>query len=168
MRTCVVYQNHASLSFRIRWCVRQASVHIPVLLFLSINDLPASLPSSISCSLYTDDPALWPSYPSMPVAVEATQEALIRLDCWSHYCCFPLNPSKREVSIFSMDRHQANFQLHPLLVISPPPSVSIPPIFHGVTFDCSHSFSKHVSSLKAKFFLVSRFYDVSLLPHEVL
>ena len=52
-----------------------------ILFFPFINAVPASLPSSVSCSLYTDDPALRPSYPSMPVAVEATQEALMRLYC---------------------------------------------------------------------------------------
>ena len=41
-----------------------------------INDLPASLPSSVSCSLYADDLAIWSSSPSVPTAVEATQGAL--------------------------------------------------------------------------------------------
>ena len=44
--------------------------------FLFINDLPASLPSSVSCSLYADNLAIWSSSPLVPTAVEATQEAL--------------------------------------------------------------------------------------------
>ena len=50
-RACVVYQNHKSRSFRVRRGVPQGSILSPVLFFLLINDLPASLPSSVSCSL---------------------------------------------------------------------------------------------------------------------
>ena len=46
--------------------------------FLFINDLPASLPSSASCSRYTDNLAIWSSSPSVPTVVEATQGALTR------------------------------------------------------------------------------------------
>ena len=44
--------------------------------FLFINDLPASLPSSVSCSLYADDLVIWSSSPSVQTAVEAIQGAL--------------------------------------------------------------------------------------------
>ena len=57
-RACVVYQNHNSRSFRVRRGVPQGSVLGPVLFSIFINDLPASLPSSISCSLYADDLAI--------------------------------------------------------------------------------------------------------------
>ena len=51
-----------------------------------------------------------------------------------------------------MDSHQANIQPNLLLLGS---RLRFNPtlIFLGVTFDCTLSFSKHVSSLKAKFFL---------------
>ena len=75
-RACVVYQNHKSRSFRVRRGVSQGSVLGPVLFSLFINDLPESLPSSVSCSLYADDLAIWSSSPSVPTAVEATQGAL--------------------------------------------------------------------------------------------
>ena len=78
-RACVVFQNHKSRSFRVRRGVPQRSVLGPVLFSLFINDLLASLPSSVSCSLYADDLAIWSSSPSFPTAVEATQEALFRL-----------------------------------------------------------------------------------------
>ena len=89
-RASVVYQNHKSRSFRVRRGVPQGSVLGPVLFSLFINDLPASLPSSVSCSLYADDLAIWSSYPLVPTAVEATQEALFRLERWSEYWCLPL------------------------------------------------------------------------------
>ena len=55
-RACVVFQNHKSRCFRVRRGVPQGSVLGPVLFSLFINDLPASLPSFVSFSLYADDP----------------------------------------------------------------------------------------------------------------
>ena len=150
-RASVVYQNHKIHSFRVRRGVLHGSVLGPVLFSLFINDLPASLPSSISCSLYADDLAIWSSSPSVPTAVEATQGALFRLERWSEYWCLPLNPSKCEVLFFSVDPHQTNLQPNLLLLGSRLRFISTP-TFLGVTFDCTLSFSKQVSSLKAKFF----------------
>ena len=65
-RACVVFQNHKSRSFRVRRGVPQGSVFGPVLFSLFINDLPASLSSSVSCSLYADELAIWSSSPSVP------------------------------------------------------------------------------------------------------
>ena len=76
-RASVVYQNHKSRSFRVRRGVPQGSVLGPVHFSLFINDLPASLPSSVSCSLYADDLAIWSSSPSVSTAMEATQGAVI-------------------------------------------------------------------------------------------
>ena len=143
-RASVVYQNHKSRSFRVRRGVMQESVLGPILFSLFINDLPASLPSSVSCSLYADDLTFCFSSSLVPTAMEATQGALFRLERWSEYWCHPLNPSKCEASFLSVDPHQANLQ--PNLHCNPTPT------FVGVTFDRTLSFSKHVSSLKAKFF----------------
>ena len=147
----MVFQNHKSRSFRVRRGVPQGSVLGPVLFSLFINDLPASLPSSVSCSLYADDLAIWSSSPSVPTAVEATQGALFRLERWSEYWCLPLNPSKCEGSFFSVDPHQANLQPN-LLLLGSRLRFNPTSTFLGVTFDCTLSFSRHVSSLKAKFF----------------
>ena len=102
-RASVVFQKHKSRSFRVRRGVPQGSVLGLVLFSVFINDLPASLPSSVSCSLYADDLAIWCSSPSVPSTVEATQGALFRLERWSEYWCLPLNPSKCEASFFSVD-----------------------------------------------------------------
>ena len=147
----MVYQNHKSRSFRFRRGVPQGSVLGPVLFSLFINDLPSSLPSSVSCSLYADDLAIWSSSPSVPNAVEATQGALFRLERWSEYWCLPLNPSKCEASFFSVDPHQADLQPN-LLLLGSCLRFNPTPTFLGVTFNRTLSFSKHVSSLKAKFF----------------
>ena len=112
----MVYQNHKSRSFRVRREVPQGSVLGLVLFSLFINDLPSSLPSSVSCSLYADDLAMRSSSPSVPTAVEAIQGALFRLERWSEYWCLPLNPSKCEASFFSVDPHQANLQPNLLLL----------------------------------------------------
>ena len=147
-RACVVYQNHKSRSFR---GVPQGSVLGPVLFSLFNNDLPASLPSSVSCSLYVDDMAIWSSSRSVPTAVEAIQGALFRLERWSEYWCLPLNLSKCEPSFFSVDPHQANLQPN-LLILGSRLRFHPTLIFFWVTFDRTLSFSKHVCSLKVKFF----------------
>ena len=150
-RACVVYQNHKSRSFRVCRGVPQGSVLGPILFSLFINDLPAFLPSSVSCFFYADDLAIWSSSPSVPTTVEATQGALFRLERWSEYWCLPLNPSKCEALFFSVDPHQANLQPN-LLLLGSGLRFNPTPTFLGVTFDRTLSFSKHVSSLKAKFF----------------
>ena len=147
----MVYQNHKSRSFRVRRGVPQGSVLGLVLFSLFINDLSASLLSSVSCFLYADDLAIWSSSSSVPTAVEATQGALFRLKRWSEYWCLPLNPSKCEASFFSVDPNQANLQPN-ILLLGSRLRFNPTPTFLGVTFDCSFSFSKHVSSVKAKFF----------------
>ena len=147
----MVYRNHKSRSFRVRRGVPQGSVLGPVLFSLFINDLPASLSTSVSCSFYADDLAIWFSSPSVPTAEEATQGALFRLERWSEYWCLPLNSSKCEASFFSVDPHQANFQPN-LLLLGSRLRFNPIPTFLGVTFDCTLSFSEHVFSLKAKFF----------------
>ena len=146
----MVYQNDKSRSFRVCRCVPQGSVLGPIFFSLFINDLPASLPSSVSCSLYVDDLVIWSSSPSVATAVEATQGALFRLDRWSEYWCLPLNPSECEAS-FSVDLHYANLQPK-LLLLNSRLRFNPTPTFLGVTFDRTLSFSKHVSLLKVKFF----------------
>ena len=99
-----------------------------------------------SAALYADNLAIWSSSPSVHTAVEATQGALFRLERWSEYWCRPLNPSKYEAFFFSVDPHQASLLYNPRLHFNPTPT------FLGVTFYRTLSFSKHVSSPKAKFF----------------
>ena len=147
----MVYQNHKSRSFRVRRGVPQGSVLGPVLFSISINDLLASLPSSVSCSLYADDLAIWSSSSSVPTAVEATQGALFRMERWLDYWYLFLNPSKCEASFFSLDPNQANLQPN-LHLLGSRFRFNPSPTFLGVTLDRTFSFSKHVSSLKAIFF----------------
>ena len=145
----MVFQNHKNRFFRVRRDVPQGSVVSAVLFSLFMNNLPASLPSSVSCSHYADDLAIWFSVPS---AVEATPGALFRLDRRSEYWCLPLNPRKCEVSFFSVDPHQAHLQSN-FLLLGSRFRFSLTLTFLGVTFKRTLSFSKHVSSLKAKFLL---------------
>ena len=147
----MVFQNHKCRSFRVRRGVPQGFVRGHVLFSLFINDLPASLPSAVSCSLYADDLAIWSSSPSVLTTVEATQGARFRLERWSEYWCLPLNPSKCEASFFSVDPYQANLQPN-LLLLGFCLRFNPTSTFLRVTFDRTLSFSKHVSSLKSKFF----------------
>ena len=102
----------------------QESVLGPVLFSLFINDLSASLPSSVRCTLYADHLAIWSSSPSVPTAVEATQGALFQLERWSEYWYLPLNLTKYEASFFSVDLNQAHLQAN--LLYSSSAFVSIP------------------------------------------
>ena len=83
--------------------------------------------------------------------MEATQGALFQLERWSEHWCLPLNPSKCETSFFSVDPHHANLQPN-LLLLGSRLRFNPTPAFLGVTFDRTLCFSKHVYSLKAKFF----------------
>ena len=83
--------------------------------------------------------------------METTQGALFRLEHWYEYRCLPLNLSKCEASFFSVNPHQANLQPN-LLLLGSRLRFNFTPTFLGVIFDRTLSFSKHVSSLKAKFF----------------
>ena len=97
---------------------------------------------------------IWPfglPPPSVPTAMEATQGALFRLERWSEYWCLPLNLSKCEATFFSVDPNQANLQPN-LLLLGSRLRFNPTPTFLGVTFARTLSFSKHVSSLKARFF----------------
>ena len=76
---------------------------------------------------------------------------LTRIIAGSEHWYLPLNQSKCEASFFSVDPHQANFQPN-LLLLGSRLRFNPTPTFLGVIFDRTLSFSKHVSSLKAKFF----------------
>ena len=95
------------------------SILCPVLFSLFINNLPASLPSFVSCPLYANNLAIRSSFPALPAAVKATQRTLIQLERWSEYWCLPFNSSKCETSFFSVDPYQANLQPDLLLFNSP-------------------------------------------------
>ena len=72
------------------------------------------------------------------------------MERWSEFWCLPLSPRKFETS-FSVNFHQANLQPNLLLfnsLLRFNPTLT----FLGVTFDRTLFFSKHISSLKAKFF----------------
>ena len=130
---------------------------------LFINDLPASLFSSVSCSLYADDLAISFSSLFSPTAVEATQGALIWLARWSEYWCLSFNLSKCEAS-FSVDL--TKLTSNPTSSYSTPASVSIPlQHFLGSALTALFPFLNMYLHWMSSSPHVSRPYAVSLLPH---
>ena len=132
---------------------------------LSLSMIPVSLPSSVSCSLYADDLAIWSSSPSVPTALEATQGALFRLERWSEYWCLPLNTSKCEASFFWVDPHQANLQPNLLLLGSRLRFNPTPNFSWGHLWPHCFLFLSMYLRRRPGFSLVSRPYAVPLLPH---
>ena len=129
-RACVVYEKSQKsfLSSPSRCSARIRSWSCIFSLF--IKGLPASLASSVSCSLCADDLEIWFSSILVATAVEVTQKALFQLERWSKYWCLSVNPNKCE---------PLSFQWIPIKLISSPTcsyptpaSVSMPlPIFSG-------------------------------------
>ena len=135
-----------------------------LLLPSGLSLLPPAYQSFMNASFYSVYFSFWNLTPfslhARPVsamdgshysAMEAMQGALFRLERWSKYWCLPLNPNKCEASFFSVDPHQANLQPN-LLLLGSRLRFNLTPTFLRVTFDRTLSFSKHASSLKAKFF----------------
>ena len=120
-RTYVVLQNYKSRSFRVRRGVPQGSVLGPVLFFFFINDFLASLPSSVSCSLYADDMAIWSSS-SVPTAVEATQGVVSSLHAYLITGVFSFRANVRP---FSFQWISTKLTTGPIYFYSTLPSISI-------------------------------------------
>ena len=164
-RVCVIFQNHKSRSFRVRRVVLQGSVLGPVLFCLFINDLPASQPSSVSCSLYADDLAIWSSYPLGPQCSEGRKREL----CfnWSAgprtgvFLSIPAN-----VKPLSFQSTPTKLTSSPISSYSTPASVSIQlQLFLGSPSTALFLFLNMYLRWRPSFSHVSRPYAVSLLPH---
>ena len=153
-RACVVFQNHKSRSFRVRRGVLQGSILGPVLFSLFINDLPASLPFSVSCStcIYADDLLFGPPPPRSLLRWRPHKELCFDWSAGRSAGVFlSVRANMRPPSQWIPDPHQANF--HPNLhLLGSRLRFNPTSTFLGVTFDRTLSFSKPVSSLKAKFF----------------
>ena len=117
---------------------------------LFINDLPVSLPASVSCSLYVDDLAIWSSSPQSPLRWRPHKKLCFDWSAGRSTGVFLSIRAKVE-TFFSVDSHQADLQPN-LVILGSRLRFNPTPTFLGVIFDRILSFFKHVSSLKARFF----------------
>ena len=93
----MVIQNRKSCSFEsVELVCKDPFLVLYFFFFLLMTFLPLCL--RLSGALYADNLAIWSSSLSVPVAVEATQGALIQLERWYEYWCLHLNSSKCEAS----------------------------------------------------------------------
>ena len=137
------------------------------LYFFFVNDLLASLLTSVSCSLYTDDLTIWFSSPPAPAAAQSTQGSLIRLKRWSEHWCLPLNPR-------NMKPHSCQW-IPITLTYSPIPFYSTAPslqptfeefqVYLGSFSTALFPFLNKYLCQRPSFSLVSKPYPMSLLPH---
>ena len=153
-------------SFKITQAVPFESVEVfckdPFLaLYLSLSSSMILLVLCLLLSAALFTLTIWPFSPAPPRSPLRWRP---HKELCSEYSYFSLNPSKCEASFFSVDPHQANLQPN-LLLLGSLLRFNPTPTFVGVTFDSTLSFTKHVSSLKAKISHVSSPYVVSLLPH---
>ena len=142
----MVFQNDRSRSFQVRRGVPEGSVLGPILFSFFINDLHASLPSSVSYSLYADNLATWSSsnLSLRRWKLLYTRSAVLNIGV---FLSFQANVK----SLFSVDSHQANLQYY-LFLFNSLIRFNPTPTFFMVIFDRSLFFSKHVSLLNTKFF----------------
>ena len=148
-RAEVVFDSCSSKSFRLRYGVPQGSVLGPLLFLLFINDLPQAFPSSVQYSLYADDLAIWSSSPDVGIATAKVQAALDGLTLWSRDWLMSVNVSKCTASLFSTDPRQSKTSISLFLDSSLLP-FNPSPVFLGIKFDRTLSFSPHVSLVQAK------------------
>ena len=118
---------------------------------LFINDLPASLPSSVSRSLYADDLAIWSSSLSVPLRWRPHKE--LCFDWSAGLSTGVFLPIRANVRPPFSQWIPTRLTSSPTSSYSAPASVLIPlQLFSGSPSTPFFLFSKHVSSLKAKFF----------------
>ena len=155
----MIFKTFYSHPLRFRRGVSQGSVIGPVLISLSINDLPAVLPSTVKVSLYPDNLVIGAS-PNVERAAAAVQTALRKLVEWSSKWRLPLNPLKCNSSFFSLDPCQSHLKLF-LSILNIPLNFNPNPTFLGVILDQTLSFKHH-------FYFMKEVFTTDVMPFTLL
>jgi hypothetical protein len=122
--------------------VPQGSVLGPLLFLIYINDLPLSIPPSVSTRLFADDVKLFHIYQELPRS-PWLQNALNCLAHWSRLWCLPISVNKTFIlSISSKNTPPTQFTLN-----NQPITFSSSVKDLGITFSSNLDFSVHIQNI---------------------
>ncbi len=116
---------------------------------LYIDDLRPVVPETVKVALFADDVSLISSHHNKLVAEKELQRAVTAVTDWSASKKIVLNADKCEVTFFSTNSHEANWQ--PTITANSTRLHHHPlPKFLGVTLDRLLTFGPHIQSISTK------------------
>ena len=134
-------------SYQMKAGVPQGSVLSPTLFLLYINDLFKQLPAHFSYSLYADDGAVWVTGTSLPELLGGMQQALHRIEQWSHTWGLEFSITKTKAIIFTHKRMKGR----PILTLNQSKIEFVQQIkFLGVIFDRQLTWRQHIQHIRDK------------------
>ncbi len=123
---------------------------VPLLLFLLYtDDLRSVVSETVKVALFADDVSLISSHRNKLVAAKELQRAVTAVAKWSTSKKMVLNGDKFEVTFFSKNSHEVNWQ--PTIIASNTRLLhNLQPKFLGVTLDRLLTFGPHIQSISIK------------------
>ncbi len=124
----------------------QGAILPPLLFLLYIDDLRSVVPETVKVAQFADDVSLISSHHNKLVADKELQRAVTAVADWSASQKMVLNADKCEVTFFSTNSHEANWQ-PPIIANSTRLHHNPLPKFLGVTLDGLLTFGPHIHSI---------------------